>query len=108
MSKAESINLRIFTIVHSCADADKGLFPSPSVEGCYLSLAEAQSIMFKMVADEKENRDFHCDDEDYCEEYSDTHWEAYEDGYAAANFSRFEIVPSTLTCTSSKVRLQAS
>ena len=45
---------------------------------------------------EKETRDFHCGSESYCEEYGGDFWEAYEDGYAAANFSRFDILTSVL------------
>ncbi len=50
-----------------------------------------------MIENEKENNPIRCHTEDYQEEYSDTHWEAYEDGYAAANFSRYDITATLLT-----------
>ena len=86
----------IFTIIRTAADADKGLFPAPSTEGSYLSHTSANAAMWALVEEEKETHDFHCSDEDYEEEYGDDFWEAYERGYAAANFLRFDILRSEL------------
>ena len=86
----------IYTIIHTSVDADRGSFPSPSAEGSYCTKEAADEAMWKLVAEEKENRDFHCDVESYAEEHGEDYWECYEKGYAAANFSRFDIVTSVL------------
>lgn len=86
----------IYTIIHTGVDADRGSFPNPDALGSYSSLAQAQKALRLLVEQEKETRDFHCDEESYQEEYDDTYWEAYENGYAAANFSRFDIVTTQI------------
>lgn len=86
----------IYTILHTSADADKGSFPPPMAEGSYLSLSEARQHLWELVDHEKDECPLSCDTKDYCEEYGDDYWEAYEDGYGAANFSRYEIIPPEL------------
>lgn len=82
----------IYTIVSTGADADKGFFPDPQVQGSYLGIQKAREELNRLVEEEKENLDNRYD----CEERSEDHWEAYMDGYAAACFSRIEILTSRL------------
>lgn len=86
----------IYTIIHTSVDADKGSFPDPSAEGSYLTLTAAQNAMWKLIEEEKEHMEIPFDQEEYCEEYSDNHWEAFQRGYAAGWFTRYDILVSKL------------
>jgi hypothetical protein len=48
------------------------------------------------VEKEKEEMDIHFDPDLYREEYGDDFWEAYQDGYAAAWFTRYQILECPL------------
>ena len=82
----------IYTIISTGADADRGEFPVPQVQGSYLSVQRAREELDRLVEEEKEGLDGRYD----CEERSEDHWEAYMGGYAAACFSRIEILTSQL------------
>lgn len=87
--------IRLYTIVRTGADADRGYFSDPQSEGSFLSLPRAQMEFQRLVEAEKNELDSRYDSEEQGEEY----WEAYQEGYAAALFSRLEILSSDLLIT---------
>lgn len=87
----------VYTIVSTGADADRGFFPNPSTRGSYLSLKRAKEELERLVIEEKDELDDRYDKEDRGEDY----WEMFQDGYAAALFSRLEILSSELHCEGS-------
>lgn len=90
---AES-QITVYTIVSTGVDADRGFFPDPSTRGSYLSLERAREELERLIAEEKEELDDRYDKE----ERGEDHWEMFQDGYAAALFSRLEILTSELHC----------
>ncbi len=90
---AES-QMTVYTIVSTGVDVDRGFFPNPSTRGSYLSEARAREELDRLIAKEKDELDDRYDKEDRGEDY----WEMYRDGYAAALFSRLEILSSELCC----------
>lgn len=74
---------RVYTIVHSWADADQGNFPAPEGMAAFTVKEEARKELARLVTEEKENRTIPFPTEEYCEEYGEDFWEAYRDGYAA-------------------------
>lgn len=88
--------ITIFSIVHTSADADHGEFPQPRLEGSFLSLEQARDAMRRLVKAESENNLSPLCKENCCIDAGSDYWEAYEDGYAAACFSRYDIVGSEL------------
>ena len=84
--------MQAYSIVHSAADADRGCFPSPEILGTYLSKDQARVAMSLLILEEKRLLSPRYDT---VEEDTDK-WEAFQNGYAAALYSRFEIVPSQL------------
>lgn len=86
----------VYTIVRTGADADRGYFPQPQAEGSYLSLRRARLELYRLIQAEKEKLDGRYDSEERDEDY----WEACQKDYAAALFSRFEILRSELIVTS--------
>lgn len=86
------LGTKIYTIVATGIDIDKGYFPDPSTRGSYLSLPRAREELARMIVEEKAELDERYDTENRCEDF----WEAYEDGYAAGRFSRLEILISEL------------
>ena len=87
---------RVYTIVHSWADADQGNFPAPEGMAAFTVKEEARKKLARLVTEEKENRTIPFPTEEYCEEYGEYFWEAYRDGYAAGWFTRYEIIESLL------------
>ena len=90
----ESGVLPIYTIIHTAVDVDRGQFPGPANFGSFLSHDAAKAVMASLVKKEKESLSPRYDKIDEDEDG----WEAYEDGYAAGRFSRFEILSSALHC----------
>ncbi len=88
---AES-QVMVYTIVSTGADADRGFFPDPSTRGSYLSLERAREELERLIIEEKDELDDRYDKEDRGEDY----WEMFQDGYAAALFSRLDILTSEL------------
>ena len=93
MREQKSNCIRIYTLVETGVDADRGCFPSPSTMGSYLTLSRAQMELAALIAEKKET----LDDRYNREERGDDHWEAFEEGYAAARFVRIDILPSELS-----------
>ena len=93
---------KVYTIVHTRADAGKVDFPLPEGKGSYLTLEKAKAEMAVMVALEKEDMQFPFASELYREEYGDGFWEASCDGYAAGWFVRYDIIESPLILSDEK------
>lgn len=96
---AES-QMMVYTIVSTGVDVDRGFFPNPSTRGSYLSEARAKEELDRLIAEEKDELDDRYDKEDRGEDY----WEMYRDGYAAALFSRLEILASELNSEGGNLR----
>lgn len=84
------------TIVHTWADADQGVFSSLEGKGTYLSSQTARHEMARLVGQEKCEMVIPFEPDLYREEYDDDSWEAYQDGYAAGWFTRYEIIESPI------------
>lgn len=94
--EAPAGEMLVYTIVRTSVDAERGSFPSPMTEGSFLDIETARAELRRLVEKEKEEMEIHFDEELYRKEYDDDFWEAYQEGYAAAWFSRLEILPSEL------------
>ena len=77
--------ITIFTIVHVTPQQMVGL-------GSYQTLDAAREELKKQILAEKNVVSADYD----CEEQGEDFWEVYQDGFAAAAFSRLEIVPAML------------
>lgn len=77
--------ITIYTIVHATPQQMVGL-------GSYQTLDAARKELKKQIRAEKEVVPADYD----CEEQGEDFWEVYQDGYAAAAYSRLEIVPAML------------
>lgn len=82
----------IYTIIRTGCDADRGYFPNPMAEGSLLSRVKAVTELDRLIAKERESL-APCYDH---EERGELWWEMCEFGYAAARYSRIEIVESEL------------
>ena len=77
--------ITIYTIIHITPQRMVG-------RGSYQTLAAARRELEKQIQAEKESAPADYD----CEEQGEDFWEMYQDGFAAAAFSRLEIVPAML------------
>ena len=77
--------ITIYTIIHATPQQMEG-------RGSYQTLADARNELEKQIATEKQLTPIEYD----CEEQGKDYWMRYQDGYAAAAFSRLEIVPAML------------
>ena len=77
--------ITIYTIIHATPQQMIGL-------GSYQTLDAARKELEKQIQVERNVVPADYD----CEEYGEDFWEVYQDGFAAAAFSRFEIVPAML------------
>ena len=89
----ENESLHVYTVVCTSADADRGSFPEPWTEGSYLLRSRAVEQLNRLADAEKKTLDTNRYDR---EERTETSWEAYQEGYAAACFVRLEILESEL------------
>lgn len=87
---------KAYTIVHTSVDADRGSFPDPLGMGSYEEQQMARKELWRLVEKEKNEMDIHFDPSKYREECGDDFWEAYQEGYAAAWFTRFQILECPL------------
>lgn len=85
-----------YTIVLTSADADKGNFPSPEGMGTFMDHDVARDELKRLVEKEKEEMEIPFNTDLYREDHGDDFWEAYQDGYAAGWFTRYEIIASPL------------
>ena len=82
----------IYTIIYAASNAEDGRFYTSNARGSFLSLAAARRELKEQITAERK-----LIPEDYdCEEYGEDFWEVYQDGFAAAAYSRLEIVPAML------------
>lgn len=84
--------VRLYTIIRSGANADRGIFTNPYPEGSFFSRERAREKLAQLVEEEKTGLSERLD----CIEEDEDFWEACEDGYAAAHFTRLEIIISEL------------
>lgn len=77
--------ITIYTIVHVTPQQMAG-------RGSYQTLAAARNELKKQIQAEKEVVPADYD----CEEQGEDFWEMYQDGFAAAAYTRLEIVPAML------------
>lgn len=77
--------ITIYTIIHATPQQMVG-------RGSYQTLAAARKELKRQIRVEREVVPVDYD----CEEQGEDFWERYQDGYAAAAFSRLEIVPAML------------
>ena len=77
--------ITIYTIIHATPQQMEG-------RGSYQTLAAARRELKKQIQSERIVVPSDYD----CEEQGEDYWEMYQDGYAAAAFSRLEIVPAML------------
>jgi len=91
---SEEMNGRtVYTIVRTGCIADRGYFPDPSCEGAFLKRGKAIQVLNELISEERSS--FGKDGYDH-EERGETFWEMNEEGYAAAHFTRLEILESEL------------
>lgn len=91
----EAPKVTLYIIIRTGADVDHGSFPAPTVEGGYLSPLRAKLAFQRLIREEKKKLDSRYNRVEQGEDY----WEAYQDGYAAALFSRLEVLRTDLTLT---------
>jgi len=92
--KKKNVPIIAYTIVHTAVDVDQGHFPAPVGIVTYMDQSLARAELYRLVEKEKEEMNIPFDTEAYREEYNDDFWEAYQDGYAAGWFTRYEIIES--------------
>lgn len=79
---------QVYVIVSTVVNSDIGIFQSPCPMGGYHSLRRARKALQALIQEEKEGLSARYNKEELTEDS----WEAYEDGYAAACFTRLEII----------------
>ena len=87
---------KAYTIVHTAAYADRGVFPAPDAIATFFDKALAEKRLRELVEKGKDEMSFPYDESFYCEEYDCQFWEAYCKDYAAGWFIRYEILESPL------------
>ena len=86
--------IKVYTILRTAIDSDRGDFPPPDAVASFLSLEKAKAELRELVAETE------CSDtlnpalnkRDCGEDY----WEAYEEGNETARYCRLEILTSEL------------
>ena len=82
----------IYTILYVSSDTEEGEFIVSRSTGSYLTLDAARKELERQIATKRaailDNYD--------CEERGENFWSVYQDGFAAAAYSKLEIVPTTL------------
>ena len=87
---------KAYTIVHTAAYADRGVFPAPDAIATFFDKVLAEKRLRELVEKGKSEMSFPYDESFYCEEYDCQFWEAYCKDYAAGWFIRYEILESPL------------
>ena len=82
----------IYTIVETGMDAEYGSFPEPEAIASFLSCAEAEAELDRLVAERKKDLRPRLNQENRDRLF----WEASEEGYEISNFMRLEILTSKL------------
>lgn len=92
----------LYTILHTSADADQGHFPPPTGMGTFFDLELARKELKRLAEKEKKILEISLSAGESREEYGDDFWEAYQEGYAAGWYTRYEILESPLHWGSSE------
>ena len=82
----------IYTILYVSSDAEDGDFIVSKSTGAYLTLDAARKELAKQIEARRAAIPNNYD----CEERGDNFWTMYQDGFAAAAYSKLEIVPTIL------------
>ena len=83
----------IYTILYVSSDAEEGEFIVSKSTGAYLTLDAARRELAKQIEAKKKTLPSNYD----CQDQGENFWTAYQDGFAAAAYSKLEIVPTTLS-----------
>lgn len=85
-------NAILYIILYSASTVKEDNFTVTKSRGLYPSLAAARRELEKQIEAERKvtPMDYDCEDQD--EDY----WMRYQDGFAAAAYTRLEIIPATL------------
>lgn len=83
---------KIYNIIGTKTDLDRGHFPDPILYGSYLSNEQAHHVMEALIEKEKKTLDDRYDTEDR----KPDSWEMYMSGYVAGCFTRIQIFQSEL------------
>ena len=83
---------KVYTIIRTGCDADHGSFPEPMSEGSFIFREKAIKELDRLIAEERKVLNPRLNNE----ARGETWWEMNEDGYAAANYTRLEILESEL------------
>ncbi|MBQ9346839.1 MAG: hypothetical protein IJT94_05780 [Oscillibacter sp.] len=82
----------IYTIVETGIDVDHSSFPDPEAIASFLSCAEAEAELDRLIAERKKDLRPRLNQENRDRLF----WEASEEGYEISNFMRLEILTSKL------------
>ena len=82
----------IYTILYVSSDAEEGEFIVSRSTGAYLTLDAARKELERQIEVSRAA----IPDKYDCEERRDKVWTKYQDGFAAAAYSKLEIVPTML------------
>ena len=82
----------LYTIIHASSHPENRDFTAATSKGSFLSLSAAREELAKQISVEKAKIPTEYD----CEERGEDFWMSYQDGFAAAAYTRLEIVTTTL------------
>ena len=85
-------NATLYLIIYSAATIEGSDFAMTKSRGLYPSLAAARSELEKQIEAERKVTPVELD----CEDQGEDFWVRYQDGFAAAAYTRLEIIPATL------------
>ena len=89
-----SEGVRVYTVLRTAIDSDRGDFPPPDAVASFLSLEKAKAALRELIAEtecsEKLNPALNK------RESGEDFWEAYEEGNETARYCRLEILTSEL------------
>ena len=86
--------IKVYTILRTAIDSDRGDFPPPDAVASFLSLEKAKAKLRELVAETERSDTLNpaLNKRDSGEDY----WEAYEEGNETARYYRLEILTSEL------------
>ena len=87
-----NIQAIFYTIIHVGSNTENESFITSTSRGSFLSLSAAREELAKQISEEKSRIPTEYD----CEERGEDFWMSYQDGFAAAAYTRLEIVTTTL------------
>ena len=85
-------NATLYIIIYSTATMEGSNFAMTKSRGLYPSLATARRELKKQIEAERKETPMEYD----CEDQGEDFWMRYQDGFAAAAYTRLEIIPATL------------